>query len=216
MFGKIFEFIKNHFDFRFYGVSWITLLVLLSVILMLVLNMPQKFGYENELLENIQMAVLFFIMYLCLTSKVNKNFFNFIALALTIIIIREVNCGRTLFFPIPGEYHKYYSWKALPWPWLGKVAHGLYGLWITIVGLIFFKKAVYKDLWKIVKNVKFPIWQLLFGGLGIFMGAIAEEATNNNFIFEEGFELLFYVALAGVIWLYSRNKNFILEEEENE
>ena len=213
MFGKTIEFIKNHFDFRFYGVSWITLLVCLSIVPMLMF-MPQKFGYENELLENIQMAVLFFIMYLCLTSKVNKHFFNFIALALTIIIIREVNCGRTLFFPIPGEYHKYYSWKALPWPWLGKLAHGLYGLWITIVGIIFFKKEIYKDLWKTVKNIKLPVWQVLFGCLGIFMGAIAEEATNNNFIFEEGFELLFYVALAGIIWLYTRNKNFILEEEE--
>lgn len=31
-------------------------------------------------------------------------------------------------------------------------------------------------------------------------------------IFEEGFELLFYVSLLGIVWLYSRNKNFIADE----
>ena len=211
---KIIEFIKNHFDFRFYGVTWIALLVGLSIIPML-LYMPQKFGMENGLLENIQMAVLFVIMYLCLTSKVNRKFFKFAALALTLIIIREVNCGRTLFFPIPGEYHKYYSWKALPWPWLGKLVHTLYALWIAIVSLVFLKKEIYIDMWNMIKNIKLPVWNLCFASFAMYMGAIAEKLTNNNFIFEEGFELLFYVSLLGIVWLYSRNKNFMLEEEKN-
>jgi hypothetical protein len=42
------------------------------------------------------------------------------------------------------------------------------------------------------------------------MGAIAEKLTNNNFIFEEGFELLFYVSILSLIWLYSRNKTFTI------
>ena len=212
---KVCEFIKNHFDFKFYGSTWISLLVGLSIIPMLI-YMPQEWGYENGLLENMQMAVLFFTVYLCLTSKINKPFFNFIAIALSILIIREVNCGRTLFFPIPGEYHKYYSWRALPWPWLGKVVHGLYGTWIAIVSLMFLKKKFYIDLWEMVKNIKLPFWHVIFGCFAMFMGAIAEKATNNNFIFEEGFELLFYVTLAGVIWLYSRNKNFIMEKNTNQ
>ena len=213
MFGKIIEFIKNHFDFKFYGATWIALLVGLSIIPML-MYMPQEFGFENGLLENIQMAVLFVIFYLCVTSKVNKAFFNFIALALTILMIREVNCGRTLFFPRPDTYHQYYSWRELPWPWLGKVVHTIYGIWIGIVSLIFLKKKFYVDLWRMIKEIKLPFWHIIFAGFAMFMGAIAEKATNNNFIFEEGFELFFYVTLAGIIWLYSRNKNFILEEGE--
>ena len=175
--------------------------------------MPQKYGFENGLLENLQMGVLFVIMYLCLTSKVNKKFFNFAALALTLIIIREVNCGRTLFFPIPGEYHKYYSWKDLPNPWIGKIAHTLYGIWIAIVSLTFLKKKIYIDLWNMIKNIRLPFWNILFACFAMFMGAIAEKATHNNFIFEEGFELLFYVSLLGLVWLYSRNKNFIMDNE---
>ena len=88
---KIIDFIKSHIDFKFYGVTWIALLVCLSIIPML-LYLPQKYGFENHVLENIQMAVLLFSVYLCATSKVNKKFFNFAILILSIIIIREVNC----------------------------------------------------------------------------------------------------------------------------
>ena len=211
--NKIIEFIKNHIDFKFYGVSYIALFIALSIIPML-MYLPQKYGFENGLLENIQMTVLFGIMYLCLTAKYNKRFFKFAALALTLIMIREVNCGRTLFFPKPDTYHQYYSWRELPWPWLGKTVHAIYGTWIGIVALIFFVKKFFVDFIKIIKNVKFPFWNLAFAVFAMFMGAIAEKLTNNNFIFEEGFELLFYVSLAGIIWLYSRNKNFILEEEK--
>jgi hypothetical protein len=175
--------------------------------------MPQKYGFENGLLENIQMTVLFIILFLCLNSKVNKRLFRFIALAITLIMIREVNCGRTLFFPIPNTYHQYYSWRDLEWKWLGKLVHFIYGLYMVIIAFIFCKKKIYIDLWKTVKNIKIPFWNLFFAAFAMFMGAIAEKATNNNFIFEEGFELLFYVSLLGIVWLYSRNKNFIIEEE---
>ena len=212
MLTKIVDFFKLHFDFKFYGVTWISLFVCLSIVPMLIL-MPQTWGYENGVLENIQMAVLFFMVWICCTSKINKPLFKFIILVLSILIIREVNCGRTLFFPIPDTYHQYYSWKALPWPWLGKIVHFIYGSWIAIVSIIFLKKKFYLDVWKLIKNVKLPVWNLLFAGFAMFMGAIAEKATNNNFIFEEGFELLFYVSVAGIIWLYSRNKNFMLEEK---
>ena len=69
-------------------------------------------------------------------------------------------------------------------------------------------------MWSILKNIKIPFWNVLFACFAMFMGAIAEKATNNNFIFEEGFELLFYVSLLGFVWLYSRNKNFSLSNEE--
>ena len=211
MVKKVFDFLGNHIDFKFYKVTWLVLFVALSIIPML-MYMPQEFGYENGLIENIQMGTLFVIMYLCLTAKTNINLFRFAALALTLIIIREVNCGRTLFFPIPNEYHKYYSWRDLPWPWLGKIVHAVYATWMAIVGIIFFKKKVHIDLWQTLKNVKIPFWNILFAGFATFMGAIAEKLTNNNFIFEEGFELLFYVSLLSLVWLYSRNQNFNIEK----
>ena len=210
---NILYFIKNHIDFKFYGVTLIALFVGLSIIPML-MYMPEKFGYENDLLENIQMTVLFIMVYLCLTAKYNKKLFKFVSLVLSILIIREVNCGRTLFFPVPDTYHQYYSWRELPWPWLGKLVHTVYGLFIAIVAFIFFKQKIYVDFWQTVKNIRIPFWNLLFAGFAMFMGAIAEKLTNNNFIFEEGFELFFYVSLLGIIWLYSRNEKFCNIEEQ--
>lgn len=211
MFKNLCKFLSEHLDFKFYGVTWIALAVGLSIIPALI-YMPQEWGFENGVIENIQMAVLFFMVYICATSKINKPFFHFLILVLSILIIREVNCGRTLFFPIPGEYHKYYSWRHLPWPWLGKIVHFIYGLWIAIVSLIFLKKKFYLDIWEMFKNIKLPVWNILFACFAMFMGAIAEKATNDNFVFEEGFELLFYVSLMGILWLYSRNKNFMLDK----
>jgi hypothetical protein len=176
--------------------------------------LPERFGYENGLLENMQMFVLFLGLYFSFSAKLDKKFFIFVGLVLIILTLREVNCGRTLFFPIPGEYHKYYSWRDLPWPWLGKIVHFLYGLWIAIVSLVFLKKKFYLDMWELIRKVRFPFWNILFACFAMFMGAIAEKATNNNFVFEEGFELLFYVSLMGILWLYSRNENFQIKDND--
>lgn len=207
------DFIKKHINFKFYGVSLIALLVGLSIIPSL-MYMPQEFGFENGLIENIQMTVLFITVFLCASAKQNKKFLRFCILFLSILIIREVNCGRTLFFPIEGEYHKYYSWRDLPWKWLGKVVHGVYGTYIAIVSVLFFTKKIHTEFLNILKNIKLPFWNILFASFAMFMGAIAEKLTNNNFIFEEGFELFFYVSIMGIVWLYSRNKDFEIETNQ--
>ena len=207
MFDKIRTFVSNHLDFHVYGVTWIAILVCLSIIPCL-MYMPQRYGYENGLIENIQMVVLFVILGMCLTSKVNRRFFKFAALALTIVMIREVNCGRTLFFHIPGTENSYYPWREIKY---GYLVHPIYGLYMAFVGFVFLKNKIYADMWNIIKKVKFPVWNFVLLGFSSFMGAIAEKATNNNFIFEEGFELLFYVALAGIVYLYSRHENFNME-----
>ena len=210
MLEKIKDFISNHLDFKFYSVTWIALAIGLAIIPCL-MYLPQKYGYENGLLESIQMVILFGILGMCLTSKVNKRFFKFAALALTIIMIREVNCGRTLFFHIPGTENSFYSWKDIKY---GYLVHPIYGTYIGLIGLTFLCKKLYIDMWKMIKNIKLPVWNLLFMGIASFCGAIAEKATNNNFIFKEAFELFFYTALAGIVYLYSRHQNFAIEQAE--
>ena len=207
---KFKEFISKHLDFKVYGVTWIAFAVMVSIIPML-MYLPQIYGYENGLLESIQMVVLFGIMGLCFTAKTNKKFFRFGALILTILMIREVNCGRILFFHIPGTENSYYPWREIRY---GYLVHPIYGTYIGLIALFFILKKHYLTLWKMVKEVRFPVWNVLLACFGMFMGAIAEKATNNNFIFEESFELLFYVSLAGIVYLYSRHQNFMLEDNE--
>ena len=64
---------------------------------------------------------------------------------------------------------------------------------------------------KIVKNVKFPFWNVLLLIVGMSLGMHAEKCLH-NMVFEEITELLFYASLMGIIWLYGFNKDFQIED----
>lgn len=201
------NFIKNHFDFKIYACTWLSIIVAIMVI-PCVLFLPQHFGYENGLLENMQMLTLFIGLILAIKAKINKQFFYFVAMVIGILVIREVNCGRTLFFPIPGEVNAYYSWKDIKYGWL---AHPIYGIYMAYVAFYFFKNKLFINLLNYIKKVKFPIWNIVLMITGMGLGLYAEKVME-NFVFEEISELLFYVSLVGIIYLYAYNKNFEISE----
>ena len=198
------EFIKNHFDFKIYPVTWIAILSALIIIPGLK-YLPIEFGYENGVLENLQMLFLFISLFLAFNARTNKKFFIFIGLVVTIIMLREIYCGRTLFFPVPGEINHFYSWKDIKY---GYLAHPLYGLYMGCVGLYFILNKLYLDFWNIIKRIKFPVWNIVLLIIGMAVGMYAEKCLENAILEELG-ELLFYVSLTGIIWLYGFNKKFI-------
>ena len=197
------EFLRNHCDCKCYGVTLVAFLVALLIV-PCVMFMPESYGYENGLLENIQMAVLFTGVFVAFKSKFNKKFFNMVAMVLVILILREVNCGRTLFFPVPDTVNTFYGWKDIKYGWL---AHPLYGAYMAYVAFYFLKNKLFADLWNFLSKTKLPVWNILLMLLGMGLGLYAEKVTH-NFVFEEITELLFYVSLVGIIYLYSFNKNF--------
>ena len=201
------ENIKNwfctHFDIKAYPTTYINILVALLIFPCL-LFLPSRWGYENGVLENIQMIVLFAGVFFALKSKVDKKFFIFVALVLAILILREINCGRTIFFAIPGEVNSFYSWKEIKY---GYLAHPIYGAFIASVGVYFLWNKLFINLWDKIKNVRLPIWDISLMILGMALGIYAEEVFH-NFVFEEITELLFYTGLIGIIYLYSHHNNF--------
>ena len=203
----MFNFIKTHIDFRLHRTTLLALLFTL-LIFPCYIFLPEKYGYENSLLENLQMAILFLGLFFAFTSKVNKKFFITIGLVLIILMLREVNCGRTLFFPIPGQENMFYGWDQIKY---GYLAHPLYGLYIASVAVYFLWNKCFITLWKIIKNVKFPIWDILFVILSMLAGIYIDHAVD-SMVLEESVELVFYVAIVGIIWLYTRHKDFAIEE----
>lgn len=201
---KVKNFINKHISFKF-DIAAIISLFFAILIIPAVMFLPERCGYENGLIENIQLVILFLGVFFALRPKVDKQFFTFVAMVLGILLLREVNCGRTIFFPIPGEVNAFYSWKDLEYGWL---AHPIYGAYIAFVGIYFLKNKLFINLWQKIRDIKFPFWNFLFMLLGMALGLYAEECVH-NFVFEEITELLFYVALIGFIYLYSRDKNFI-------
>lgn len=201
--NKILEGIKKHIDFKIYPITWIPIIIAI-ITLPCVKYLPIQYGYENGPLENIQMVFLILACIMGFTAKENKTFFKFTALVVIILMLREINCGRTLFFPVPGVENTFYGWKDIKYGWL---AHPLYGLYIGCVGLYFILNKLYINLWQIIKNTKFPIWNILLLITGMAIGMYAEKALN-NMVLEEMTEMLFYASLMGIIWLYGFNKNF--------
>ncbi len=166
-----------------------------------VLLLPEYLGYENGLFENIQMGVLFLCCFFALRASGNKKFFTFIFLFLTILILREVNCGRTLFFPIPNEPNAFYSWKDLG---LNKIVHSVFGAYIGLVGLYFIFNKLWNDLKFFLFETKIPLFNVIFLAVGIFLSLVAEKFAN-NLIFEELSELIMYLSILGIIYTYSKN-----------
>ena len=203
MIGKFRNWVSGHLDFKFYPTTYINLIVALSVV-PCVMFLPEKFGYENGLLENMQMVVLFTGCFFAMRSKIDKKFFYFVTMVLAIIMLREVNCGRTLFFAVPGEVNSFYSWKEIKYGWL---AHPIYGAYMAYVGLYFLYNKLFLNLWDKIRNVRFPIFDVIFMIAGMVLGLYAEKVSH-NFVFEEITELLFYTGLVGMIYLYSNNKSF--------
>ena len=197
------NFIKKHIDFRIYKVTWLSVLTALLII-PCVLFLPEHFGYENGLLENIQMFVLFIGLYLSFFSKTDRKFFIFVGLVLTILTLREVNCGRTLFFPIEGYENAYYRWEDIKY---GYLVHPIFGAFIAFVGLYFIKNKLFLNLWTYLSKTAIPFWNVIFMILGMVLGIYAEHSSH-NMVFEEITEFLFYVSLVGIICLYTRCDKF--------
>ena len=200
---KFLDFINSHLDFKLYKPLIFPILAALAII-PCVKYLPEHYGYENGVIENIQMAVLAVGFLLAVFSKVNKKFFYFGALVIILLVAREINYGRTIFFPIPGVENAYYPWSEIKYGWLVNPL-----IWVYIAGglLYFILSKAYIELFNIIKKVKFPVWNLIFLFMGVILGEYAEKATN-NYVFEEISELLFYVSLVVLIWLYGYNKNF--------
>ena len=210
MLFKVKEFCNNHFDFKIYWVTAIAFTIAVLIAPMIMFIDPQsKIGYENGLLENIQMAILLFGCWLGISSKTDKKFFYFVSLVLGILIIREVNCGRTLFFPIPGAENAFYSWKDIKY---GYLAHPIFGIYIAWVVIYFLKNKLFLNLWNYLCKTALPFWNMILGILGVSLALYAEKATE-NFVFEEITELLMYVAVVGIIWLYTKHEKFKINAE---
>ena len=60
-----------------------------------------------------------------------------------------------------------------------------------------------------LKNIKLPVWNILLMLYGMLLGVIAESVFANT-LFEESAELLFYLSLTGIIYLYVFDKDYNL------
>ena len=199
--------LKNRVDFKFYNVS-ILPLIMLILTYPAIKWLPIQYAYENSLLEYFQLIILLITFVFCLKAKNDKVFFNSMALVVMIIFLREINCGRTVFFPIEGMENAFYSWKEIKY---GYLAHPIYGIFMGLSFLYFILSKAYKILFKYIKRayISFYNWCFLF--IGIVFGTVGEKM--GNFILEEMMESIFYLSLFAIIYLQAYNMEYIENTE---
>lgn len=206
---KFFVELKDRADFKFYPIILAPVIVLLLTPIF-IKWVPIEYAYENSLIENFQLVVILFAFIFCVKAKTDKPFFYSLALVMIILFLREINCGRTVFFLVPGGGPgEFYRWNEIPY---GYLAHPLYGLFMVCSGLYFIFSKSYKTLWNYFLHARLSIipWILLI--LGMIFG-IAGEKIGSEMI-EETTETLFYVSLTALIFLQGFNKKYIETTEK--
>ena len=207
MLKKLKDFLSGHADFKIYGATVPAIVAGLAVVPLVLFTDPDsKIGYENELLENLQILCLVAGCLSGINSKTDKKFFRFTAMALSVLILREISCGRTLFFAIPGKENAFYGWKEIKY---GYLARSLYGIYIAGVLTYFFKNRLFTTLWKYIGKTKIPIWNaaLMLAGL---LSTVYAERIEKNQVFEESSEFVFYLSLTSLVYLYTKKRDNLL------
>lgn len=195
--------LKNRLDFKFHTADILPLIFVLLTV-PAIIWLPIEYTYENHLIENFQLFVLLFGFVSCVKAKTDKSFFNSLALVCVILFLREINCGRTVFFPIEGMDNAFYSWKDIPY---GYLVNPIYGVFIASSGLYFIFSKSYQVLFNYVMSAKVAVWSWVFLFMGIIFGTLGEKI--GNFALEEMTESLFYLSFVALICMHGHNKEYI-------
>ena len=126
-----------------------------------------------------------------------------------ILFLREINCGRTVFFPIEGVENAFYPWSQIKY---GYLAHPLYGAFMAASGLYFLITKSFMVLWNYFLHAKLTIYNWIFIILGIIFGVWGEKAGSP--MLEEMTELLFYTSLMAIIYMQGFSENYIQTTEK--
>lgn len=173
------------------------------------LFLPEKFAWENFVIENFQLLILAITFIFALKAKVNKNLFRWFAIIIFILFLREINAGRT-FILKDGIPNSFYSWEELL-PNMSYLSNLVYASIIIYALYYFFKHKLFRVYMQYVKYAYVAVWDKLLALIGLVL-AVVGEVKYNNVVFEEMSETLFYVAFMSLIYLYSRNEKFEVEE----
>lgn len=200
--------LKSRLDFKFHPILILSLIVFL-LILPACLWLPAHYVEENCLIENSQLVIILITFIICLKAKSDKAFFNAMALVMVILFLREINCGRTVFFPIPWLEYSFYTWKELPY---GYLAHPIYGAFMALSAAYFIFSKGYMIFWKYVLKAKISVYAWVFVILGIIFGLYGE--TCGVTMLEEMTETLFYTSLMAIIGLQALNTEYIMAADK--
>lgn len=183
-------------DKKFYSHLW--LLVLYVPFVLVIKNfLPENIARENGPIENFQLVLIF--IGACLCWRAMKNSYNLDKyiwqagiLFYMLLFGRELSWGRALLMRADGTVPK---WSELGL--YGQVAHPLIGIAIIYLLFLFYRGRFFSFL----KNIKIPLWDLIFLFLFIVLVDVSEHydfSVFHGMIDEELFECAMYFEMMRV------------------
>ncbi len=196
--GKICQFI----DFKYFKNSAVTLATF-AVCLLLLWIFNVDYIPENSLLKNIQLLALAAGFVVCLKAKNHKVLFRFGAMAIFLMIMRELSYGRCIFAQMPDNPYQFYPWSHYKYGWL---AHVIVGIYIAGAFLYAIINKIWVDIKEVLINARFPFWDLVVMAFFTVCQLLGEKMLDST-VLEETAEFSLYCAIfALVYYFYKREK----------
>ena len=194
---KIWILLKQRFDYKFYpDLYWYFAILILAVPFQMFL--PVECGYETGFVENTQLAVLAVGIIFCLRSKYQRGLFYVAAAILLVMMLRETNFGKTIFYPDPVRPNRFLSWDKIWYaPYVDPVMIG-YGV---LVGIYAIRKKLWNPLWKYICKASIPVWMVTAFILAAVGSSVLDKCKMD--ILEEMVEMAAYAAMVGILRIYA-------------
>lgn len=209
----MFHFNKNMFKTGYVLLTFAIILIPLSFVL------PIECSYENHLLENLEIIVLFTGIILSIYKIIHTNKFNKFYISCSIfyfvMILRELSWGR-VFYPIGFRSNGEEIYISIRDIWYGPIVYPLITLLIILAIILLIKCYIHCHHKNIIWHI--PInYLIIFAALMIISQSVFEKELITSFIqynqpLEEATEILAYVSL--VCFTYNwKFKKFYLRSD---
>ena len=194
---KYWMLLRARFDYTFYpDLYWYLAVLLLAVPAQMFL--PVECGYETGIVEMTQLAVIGIGMVFCIRSKYQRELFYVAAAVLFVMLLRETNFGKTVFYPDPVRPNKFLSWDKIWYaPYVDPVMI-LYGICVAVYAI---RKKLWIPLWKYVCKVRIPFWMIPAFLVAFIVSSVLDKCKMD--ILEEMVEMAAYVAMIGILRIYA-------------
>lgn len=209
----MFHFNKNMFKTGYVLLTFAIILIPLSFIL------PIECSYENHLLENLEVIVLFAGIILSIHKIIHtnkfKNFYISCSIFYFVMILRELSWGR-VFYPIGFRSNGEEIYMSIRDIWYGPIVYPLITVLIILAIVLLIKCYIHCRHKNIIWHI--PInYLIIFAALMIISQSVFEKELITSFIqynqtLEEATEILAYVSL--VCFTYNwKFKKFYLRSD---
>ena len=194
-FGKLLaeqipDLLRNRLDFRFYPEMSLPLL-LAAAAWPSGKYLPVEWGYENGPLENLQLLLALAGIVFCWLVRRHKALFRFFSFFLFLMMLRETNFGKTLFYPDPEHPNEFLRWDEIPYaPYVDPFIIAF----LIFMAVYFFRGRLHLFFADLLRAGKVPVVNFSILILSMATGLIMDKVCDSN-IAEETMELAFYTAL---------------------